>query len=266
MRSHLAAAIDRSGTAYRRRKSVVGFTLVELLVVIVLLAVLATITFGGYRLYIRLATRAHCSNNLRQLSMAVNLYTSDNAGFFPPYVKTNRDGSREWFFGKEPYQPGVPEGKRDLDREAGPLYPYIASVGNVEVCKGFNYGNALWKAKFKGASYGYGYNWALGGRMTGNPMNVAHLQHATSVILMADCGQVNTFQKPASASNPMIEEFYIINETYKTIHFRHGGKANILFVDGHVELMEPYPGTEERRIPGELLGRVTKAGSTAMLK
>lgn len=243
-----------------------GFTLVEMLVVIGVIAVLTTVALGGYRMYAGLATRAHCSNNLRQLATAVNLYMGDHNGFFPPYVKTSPDGTREWFFGREPYQPGVSEGDRELDRKAGPLYPYLESVGGAEICRGFNYGSAVWKAKFKGASYGYGYNWALGGRMTGNPMNVAHLQKASSVILLGDCGQVNTFQKPASVNNPMIEEFYIINESYKTIHFRHGGKANILFVDGHVECLEPYPGTEDRRVKGELLGRVTKVGSTEMLK
>lgn len=242
-----------------------GFTLVELLVTVGIIGILATLMFGGFRIYTSLATRAHCSNNLRQLSTAVHLYSSDNNGEFPPYVRMNKDGSKEWFFGKEPYQPGVPEGKRDLDRRAGPLYPYLESVGGAEVCKGFNYDSALWKAKFKGASYGYGYNWALGGRSGGAPMFIAQLQSTTSVILLADCGQVNTFQRPASPSKPMIEEFYIINEQYKTFHFRHAGRANVLFVDGHVEVMKPHPGTEDRRIKGELLGRITPVGSTKFL-
>ncbi|MEZ0273588.1 MAG: prepilin-type N-terminal cleavage/methylation domain-containing protein [Roseimicrobium sp.] len=254
------------GNAVAMEKAAEGFTLLEMLVVIGIIAVLATISMGGYRMYTSLATRAHCSNNLRQLGTAVHLYTSDNNGFFPAYVRTNKDGTKDWFFGKEPYQPGASEGERELDREAGPLYPYLQEAGGAEICKGFNYGNALFKAKFKGATYGYGYNWLLGGRMTGKPMNVAHLQKASSVMLLGDCGQVNTFQKPASPTKPMIEEFYIINESYKTIHFRHGNKANILFVDGHVECLAPYPGTEDRRIKGELLGRVTKAGSAEMLK
>ena len=61
----------------------------------------------------------------------------------------------------------------------------------------------------------------------------------------------------ASPKKPMIEEFYIINESYKTIHFRHGGLANILFVDGHVEVFKPYPGTTDKRVRGEITGRIT---------
>ncbi len=243
-----------------------GFTLIELLVVVGIMAVLATLILSGYRMYRGLATRAQCSSNLRQLTAAVHLYAADNNGAFPPYVRQNKDGSKEWYFGREKFQPGVAEGDRELDREAGPLYPYIQSVGGIEVCQGFNYGSTLWKAKFKGASYGYGYNWLLGGRMSGSPMFHSHLEGAENVILMADCGQVNTFQPPASPAKPMVEEFYIINEVYKTFHFRHNGRANVVFVDGHVEVMEPYPGTEDKRVKGEILGRVTPVGSTERLK
>ena len=97
-------------------------------------------------------------------------------------------------------------------------------------------------------------------------MNAAQLIGGAGIILFGDCAQVNTFQAPASSSNPKLEEFYIINETDKTIHFRHNGKANILFVDGHVESFAPYPGTLDTRIKSESIGRITKRGSTKMLK
>lgn len=243
-----------------------GFTLLELLVVIVIIAVLSTLALSGWNMYRGLATRAVCSSNLRQLSAAVNLYTADSNGFFPPYVTSNPGGGRMWYFGLETSPPGSGEGDRDLDLTQGPLYPYIEAVGKIEVCPGFNYYNALWKPKFKGASYGYGYNWLLGGRLGGTPVNVATLSSGGRVILFGDCGQVNTFQAPATPKKPMIEEFYVINETDKTIHFRHGGRANILFVDGHVESMKPYPGTTDKRVRGEVLGRVTKRGSSDLLK
>ncbi len=243
-----------------------GFTLLELLVVTVIIAVLSGLTFAGLDVYRGLATRAVCSSNLRQLGAAVNLYTSDSSGFFPSYVKSNPGGGKMWYFGLETSKPGASEGNRDLDVTSGPLYPYIQEVGKIEVCPGFNYSSALWKAKFKGSSYGYGYNWLLGGRLGGTPVNVATLSSGGRVILFGDCGQVNTFQAPATPKKPMVEEFYIINETDKTIHFRHGGRANILFVDGHVESMKPHPGTTDKRVRGEILGRVTKTGSAEMLK
>lgn len=250
-----------------RVKLLAGFTLLELLVVMVIIATLSLLTFGGMKAYRGLATRSVCSSNLRQLAAATNMYCSDHGGFFPPYVTYDSDGGKAWFFGYEPFQPGVAEGDRELEREAGPLYPYIQSVGKIEVCPGFNYGNAVWKEKFKGASYGYGYNWYLGGRMGDLPLkNVAALSGASRVVLFGDCAQVNTFQSPASPKNPMLEEFYIIDEKERTVHFRHSGGANIVFVDGHVEVFKPYPGTEIKMIPGETLGRITKKNSMEYLE
>jgi prepilin-type processing-associated H-X9-DG protein/prepilin-type N-terminal cleavage/methylation domain-containing protein len=243
-----------------------GFTLVELLASVTIIAILATLTIFGWKAYRGLATRASCSSNLRQLSAAMNLYTADHNGMFPPYVSYGEEGERTWYFGHESTPAGTGEGDRDLDQTAGPLYPYIQDVGKIEVCQGFNYGAALWKPKFKGASYGYGYNWALGGRSGGNPMHMAQLTSGARVILFGDCAQVNTFQKPASAKKPMLEEFYIINENEKSVHFRHNGRANMLFVDGHVEVFTPFPGTEDRRIPGEIVGRITPRGSPDFLR
>lgn len=247
-------------------RSANGYTLLELMVVTCIIVILALLVTGGWRSFRAAATKASCSSNLRQLSAAVILYTSDHGGFFPPYVQKGKNGQRTWYFGNETTPPGTPEGDRDLDRTAGPLYPYIQAVGKIEVCQGFNYSNALWKAKFKGASYGYGYNWWLGGRSGGAPMNIAHLSSASSVILFGDCGQVNTFQKPASPENPMIEEFYIIDQNEKTVHFRHNGTANLLFVDGHVEAFKPLVGTVDPRLKSEVVGRITKKGSMQYLR
>ncbi len=242
-----------------------GFTLIELLVVITIMALLSALTAGTWKYFRGTATRAVCSNNLRQLSAATNLYLGDNNGFFPSYLKA-APGGRMWWFGLETSPGGAAEGSRNLDVTQGPLYPYIDEIGKIEVCPAFNYNSTLWKPKFKGASYAYGYNWNLGGRIGGTPMNVGTLSSGARVILYGDCGQVNTFQAPASASNPLIEEFYLINEADKTIHFRHNGRANILFVDGHVESFRPYPGTENTTVRGEITGRVTPAGSLDMLR
>src|SRR5436309_2126433 len=60
-----------------------GFTLVELLVVIGIIAVLLSIllpTLGKVR---RQAYTLQCSSNMRQLSMAMLMYINDNKGRFP---------------------------------------------------------------------------------------------------------------------------------------------------------------------------------------
>lgn len=233
--------------------------------VLVIVAVLSTLGFQGYGRLRDAANRAKSASNLRQLGIAVLLYTDDNHGEFPRYLEATPEG-RRWYFGLEPSGGPSAEGERRLIPEGGPLWPYIETVGGIEVCPAFNYQSPIWKAKFKGASWGYGYNWLLGGRMGGMPLSIRHLRSPGRVILFASCAQVNTFQAPASPSNPMLEEFYIINETFPTIHFRHNGLANVLFVDGHVEAFSVLPGTEDRRIKTEIVGRITPYGSSEMLR
>src|SRR5262249_47503759 len=57
-----------------------GFTLTELLVVVAILAILASLLLPVLTRTMPAATRVVCLSNLRQLQMAWNLYPDDNAG------------------------------------------------------------------------------------------------------------------------------------------------------------------------------------------
>ena len=56
---------------------------------------------------------------------------------------------------------------------------------------------------------------------------INQLPRPGQIALFATCAQINTFQAPASAKKPMLEEFYFFNTTdcANTIHFRHAGNA-----------------------------------------
>lgn len=242
-----------------------GFTLIETIFVIALVAVLATlgITLGARA--VAASEKATCTSNLRQLGSVVQAYLNDHDGFYFPYREKSAEGTM-WYFGLETHGGGA-EGERELDRSAGPLHQYVEETGGIEICPGFDYGDALYKPKFKGASWAYGYNWHLGGGWSGrHPMNVAQLSNRSQVIVFADCAQANNFQAPATADKPMLEEFYLINEEFKTIHFRHNHAANFLFADGHVEARKMLDGTRDERLKSEHLGRITPSGSLEFLK
>ena len=55
-------------------------------------------------------------------------------------------------------------------------------------------------------------------------MNVTQLS-SSEVILMADCGQVNNFEAPASPTHPMMEEFYLIDSMDQTFRLPAHGKG-----------------------------------------
>ncbi len=249
-----------------------AFTLVELLVVISIIAILAILSVGGIGKVRSISEGAVCAHSLRQLAVATHLYLQDHNNRFFPYYEDSPVG-RRWFFGMEPKSSlGGAEGSRTVDVTQSFLYPYIHQVGGVEICRSFPYGSDYWKPKFKGASYGYGYNIFLASDTSvvpaklNQPKYLTQIDRPSSVILFGDCAQVNTFQAPASKDNPKLEEFYLIDDIYRTIHFRHGRSANILFIDGHVEKFQPYPGTLDTGLRDECIGRITPRGSVQFLQ
>jgi len=76
------------------------------------------------------------------------------------------------------------------------------------------------------------------------------------VPVFATCAQVNTFQAPASAKKPMVEEFYYFNATERTVHFRVGGQAMIGYADGSAGCLPIMPGTLDSRMPRANIGRL----------
>lgn len=229
-----------------------AFTLVELLVVIAVIAVLASLLLPALRSAKVSAKRAKCVSNLRQLGLAAQLYWGDNDDQAFRYVNGATNNGRIYWFG---WLENGAEGQRQFDPTLGELWPYLESRG-VELCPEFDYRAPHYKPKANGASYGYGYNLHLSTPASQARFDIGSLSNAAQTVVFADAAQVNDFQAPASSANPMLEEWYYVSANvwdYPNAHFRHRGLANAVFADGHVEAERPF-GAVDTRLPAETVG------------
>jgi prepilin-type N-terminal cleavage/methylation domain-containing protein/prepilin-type processing-associated H-X9-DG protein len=237
-----------------------AFTLVELLVVIAIIAILSAMLLPVLNRGKLSAQRAQCESNLHQLGIATQLYWDDNGGscFLVGGAVTNN--GQLWWFGW--LGPGA-EGHRPFDLSVGKLFLYL-NGSDVRLCPSLDSQSPHFKLKATNVVFSYGYNSYLSAAPNRPPVKTDGIRQPVGTALFADAAQINDFQKPASHNNPMIEEWYYLDNPtnypsssyYPHGHFRHSQKANTAFCDGHVGLENFVPGSIDPKLPSQLVGRL----------
>ena len=214
-----------------------GFTLTELLISVAVIAVLLTILLPAVG---RKKSEAHqtiCSKQQQQIALATFFYLEDNdQNFFPRREPATFDGESGtlWWFGFESDKSTMlGEGNRVLDRSLGKMYSYHHSPETVRVCPGFMSAAQPYKRKYQKFWTTYGYDATFITEM--GPVQYTEIDQPDKIAMLTDTAQVNSWQSPASTSNPMIEEWDYFTATGYFVHYRHNDRANVLLADWHVE-------------------------------
>ncbi len=74
-----------------------GFTIVELLAVAAVIAILAAFVLGGVKSALESGKKAQCQSQLKQLYLAITMYSNDNGRIFPNINNDDPTGSSAGF-------------------------------------------------------------------------------------------------------------------------------------------------------------------------
>lgn len=187
-----------------------GFTLIELLVVIAIIAILASILFPVFARAREKARTTNCASNLKQLALAMLMYSEDYDETLP--LSVNGSGGDGVYGGWVWYDIFPVPSSGSFDVTKGALFPYVKN-SQVYICPSDRIQ--------KGDSY------EMNSYIEG--LSLAEVSDESAVILLAEENAGGTandgyFQVQSPRDNPSL---------------RHSEGSNFAFVDGHVKWLKP---------------------------
>lgn len=240
--------VTRDARLLRRAR---GFTLLELLIVIAIIALLGAILLPALGRARAKARSMECLSNLRQLHLANTMYAAEHDGHFVPAapdIHVGFGGRIRWH-GVRP----TTDGTTAFDPRLGPLAEYLPDA-RVKECPEFTELKDLddIDSAFESGTGGYGYNAAyVGGTYYQSPLFPSgtaaknttldvRVQSPSETIMFADAALPI---EGALIEYGILEPPLFVDPEYPhgregwwqlpSMHFRHNMRCNVVWADGH---------------------------------
>jgi prepilin-type N-terminal cleavage/methylation domain-containing protein/prepilin-type processing-associated H-X9-DG protein len=243
----------RVGLVRRKETSAVptlhGFSLVELLVVVSIVAILASILLPTIAAARQNARTAKCLSNLRQMVIAAHTYAGTNHGSYPIgyyYQVTPTFIAYEWDFITTKEASGIKIEPGLLWENKGPTA--------IQQCPSFEGSSNSFSDPYTGYNYNVSFIGHGSGETIVNPAKMNDVRNPARCALFGDgqysAGANKFMRSPFAAPGDLFP-----NRSAGTQGYRHRGQTNVAFCDGHAETRrerytETYPIEKANITPG----------------
>ncbi|MBI2949709.1 MAG: prepilin-type N-terminal cleavage/methylation domain-containing protein [Verrucomicrobia bacterium] len=210
-----------------------GFTLVELLVAVAILAILAGLLLPALSKAKSKAQALQCLNHLKQLGLSWTLYTQDHDDLVPPNSVENSSPGKSWVQGWLNFKDDHPDNTNTAHLAASHLWPYHQSL-------------KIWRcpadrsfARYQGATYprirSYSMNPFLNPLCEPTPWRI--MRKTTDLI---EPPPANTYVLLDEREDSINDGVFNVDMGKESIAdwpaSYHDGAGALFFADGHAEI------------------------------
>lgn len=214
-----------------------GLTLLELAVTVAIIGVLTALLLPTLRAARERARTSACAGNLSTLYRGVAAYRNDFNEYYPTTrTPRGRDDPecRYWWGGYR----RVGTMPWPVERELGAIHGYLDGLDEVLTCSSAHRLSPMYWLQSHASHYGYNGCWSsinLGAEA------LSAVLRPSNTVMYADSGC--SCRQVGLAESPLVYP-----KTH--IHFRHSGRANVLWCDGHVDAQSGFLRSRSLKLGG----------------